>query len=91
MTALVLVLFEMLYPPYTVTSVLQFMTSFFHNLGLVTVNISTAESQTVVGYVFISMAFFQFLALLTFKVYKILKGKTQLWRSVEWLTMQFQD
>ena len=82
MTALALVLFEMLRLPYTVTFVFQFMTSFLHNLallGLVIFYTSTAESQAVAGYVSISMAFFS--------VSCTAQGKTQLWkRSVEWLT-----
>ena len=87
MTALALVLFEMLCPLYSVTHVSKFETSFFVNLtvlGLMTFYTSTAESQTVTAYVSILITFLQFLALLSFKVYKILKEKSQLWkRSVE--------
>ena len=88
--ALALISFQTLCPPYSIAIVSKYETFFFiilAALGLTTFYTTTAQSQTVAMYVSIAIAFSQFLGLLTFKVYKIVKERTQLWKAfVEWLS-----
>ena len=93
-TALALISFQTLYPPYSIATVSKYETIFFINLaglGLTTFYTTIARSQTVATYVSIAIAFSQFLGLLTFKVCKKTQRKNVAVESIYGMAVQFQE